>query len=86
MTSTTAIAIAADMSKLQALLENEDGSGLSAEMIADTMEGHGGGGERPRPTAHGGPVSHHRPALPAQSGVRRVLPGPLGGGTAAKLP
>ena len=25
-------------------------------------------------------------ALPAQSGVRRVLPGPLGGGTAAKLP
>ena len=39
MTSTTAIAIAADMSKLQALLENEDGSGLSAEMIADTMEG-----------------------------------------------
>lgn len=39
MISTTAIAIAADMSKLQALLENEDGSGLSAEMIADTMEG-----------------------------------------------
>ncbi|MHC8212367.1 siphovirus Gp157 family protein [Klebsiella pneumoniae] len=39
MASTTAIAIAADMSKLQALLENEDGSGLSAEMIADTMEG-----------------------------------------------
>ena len=36
--------------------------------------------------AHGGPVSHHRPALPAQSGVRRVLPGALGGGTAAKLP
>ena len=31
--------------------------------------GHGGGGERPRPTAHGGPVSHHRPALPAQSGA-----------------
>ncbi|PZQ20075.1 MAG: hypothetical protein DI558_13230 [Corynebacterium propinquum] len=39
MTSTTAIAIAADMSKLQALLENEDGAGLSPEMIADTMEG-----------------------------------------------
>ena len=39
MTSTTAIAIAADMSKLQALLEKEDGSGLSPEMIADTMEG-----------------------------------------------
>ena len=39
--SNTAIAISADMSKLQSLLEDSeyDGSELTPEMIADTMEG-----------------------------------------------